>query len=56
MPGLAARIEVADGDANGPCIVEYLNATGLVGVVGVDRTPELAHYRKTLMERPLAHG
>jgi 3-phenylpropionate/trans-cinnamate dioxygenase ferredoxin reductase subunit len=56
MPGLATRIEVADGDANGPCIVEYLNATGLVGVVGVDRTPELAPYRKTLMERPLAHG
>jgi NADPH-dependent 2,4-dienoyl-CoA reductase/sulfur reductase-like enzyme len=56
MPGLAARIEVADGDANGRCIVEYRDATGLVGVVGVDRTPELAHYRKTLMERPLAHG
>jgi NADPH-dependent 2,4-dienoyl-CoA reductase/sulfur reductase-like enzyme len=56
MPGLATRIEVADGDANGRCIVEYRDATGLVGVVGVDRTPELAHYRKTLMERPLAQG
>lgn len=51
MPGLADRIELVDGDPDGPCIVEYHDASGLVGVVGVDRTQELAPYRKLLMAR-----
>jgi 3-phenylpropionate/trans-cinnamate dioxygenase ferredoxin reductase component len=51
MPGIADRIELVDGDPDGPCIVEYHDSTGLVGVVGVDRTQELAPYRKQLMAR-----
>jgi NADPH-dependent 2,4-dienoyl-CoA reductase/sulfur reductase-like enzyme len=51
MPGLATRIELADGDLDGPCIVEYHDADGLVGVVGVDRTKETAPYRRQLMGR-----
>jgi 3-phenylpropionate/trans-cinnamate dioxygenase ferredoxin reductase component len=53
MPGIADRIEVVDGDVDGPCIVEYHNDSGLVGVVGVDRTPDLAPYRKALMGRAI---
>jgi NADPH-dependent 2,4-dienoyl-CoA reductase/sulfur reductase-like enzyme len=51
MPGIADRIEVVDGDPDGPCIVEYHDASGLVGVVGVDRTPDLIPYRKQLAAR-----
>lgn len=51
MPGIADRIEIADGDPDGPCIVEYHDGSGLVGVVGVNRTPDLALYRRRLMER-----
>jgi NADPH-dependent 2,4-dienoyl-CoA reductase/sulfur reductase-like enzyme len=51
MPGLATHIDVADGDVDGPCIVEYRDASGLVGVVGVDRTRETAPYRQQLMGR-----
>ena len=52
MPGLATRIEVVDGDVDDACIVEYHDDSGLVGVVGVDRTSEIARYRKLLLERP----
>jgi 3-phenylpropionate/trans-cinnamate dioxygenase ferredoxin reductase component len=51
MPDLADRIEVADGDVDGPCIVTYHDADGLVGVVGVDRTRELVPFRSQLMAR-----
>ena len=51
MPGLATRIELADGDLDGPCIVEYHDDRGLVGVVGIDRTRETAPYRAQLMGR-----
>ncbi len=51
MPGIADRIELVEGEPDGPCIVEYHDASGLVGVVGVDRTQELAPYRKQLMTR-----
>jgi NADPH-dependent 2,4-dienoyl-CoA reductase/sulfur reductase-like enzyme len=51
MPGLATRSEVVDGDVDGPCIVEYSDESGLVGVIGLDRTAELARYRKQLMSR-----
>ncbi|MBK9738406.1 MAG: FAD-dependent oxidoreductase [Actinobacteria bacterium] len=54
MPGIADRIVVVDGDPDGPCIVEYHDATGLIGVVGVDRTQDLVPYRKQLMSRGLA--
>jgi hypothetical protein len=51
MPGIANRITLVDGDVDGPCIVEYLDDTGLVGVVGIDRTSDLAPYRARLQQR-----
>ena len=54
MPGLATRIELAEGDLDGPCIVEYHDDLGLVGVVGIDRTRETAPYRQQLMGRSVS--
>ena len=51
MPGIADRVEVVSGTVDEPCIVEYSDASGLVGVVGVDRTAEVAQYRKALLAR-----
>ena len=51
MPGLATSIQIVEGTADDACIVEYSDESGLVGVVGVDRTTELAPYRKQLLER-----
>ena len=51
MPGVADRTEVTSGSVDGACIIEYFDATGLVGVIGVDRTAELAPYRKALLAR-----
>lgn len=54
MPGLATDVTVVDGDVDGPCIVEYRDHDGLVGVVGIDRTADLAAYRTPLQERAIA--
>lgn len=51
MPGIAKLAEVVDGSVDGPCIVEYSDDSGLVGVVGIDRTSDLARYRRQLLER-----
>lgn len=51
MPGLAERIEVLSGQVDGPCIVGYFDVHGLVGVVGIDRSSDLAPYRRQLMQR-----
>lgn len=51
MPGLAERIEVTSGSVDEACIVEYHDQRGLVGVVGIDRTSDLAPYRRQLMQR-----
>ena len=51
MPGIATEIVVVDGTPDEACIAEYRDASGLVGVVGIDRTADLAPYRKRLMER-----
>ena len=51
IDGNPERIDVISGSVDDACIVEYSDATGLVGVVGVDRTAELAPYRKTLLAR-----
>lgn len=51
MPGLATSIVVADGDVDGPCIVEYHDDSGLLGVVSINRTQDLAPYRTSLLER-----
>ena len=51
MPGIATSSQLVEGSADEACIFEYSDDTGLVGVVGVDRTAELAPYRKQLLER-----
>jgi 3-phenylpropionate/trans-cinnamate dioxygenase ferredoxin reductase subunit len=51
MPGLATDIVLASGTPDQPCIAEYRDQTGLIGVVGIDRTADLAPYRKELMAR-----
>lgn len=51
MPGIATSIVPVGDSLDGPCIVEYHNDSGLVGVVGIDRTADLAPYRKQLMSR-----
>ena len=51
LPGMATDTRIADGDIDGPCIVEYRDDRGLVGVVGVDRTQDLVPYRKEISAR-----
>lgn len=51
MPGIATRMAIVDGDPDDACIAEYSDATGLVGVVGINRTRELMPYRAQLMGR-----
>ena len=51
MPGIATEIRVVDGDVDGDVIVEYHDDSGLVGVIGLNRTRELAQYRKQLRAR-----
>lgn len=51
LPELATEVRVADGDLDGDAIVEYLDENGLVGVVGINRTRDLAPWRSQLMDR-----
>ena len=51
LPGNAAEYRLADGDFDGDCIVEYLDESGLIGVVGVNRTADLTDYRRRLLQR-----
>ena len=51
MPALAEGGPVFDGDPDGPCIAQYYDSAGLVGVVGIDRTQELAPFRRQLLAR-----
>lgn len=51
LPGLATSIEVVEGDVDSECIVEYHDEDGLVGVLGINRTPDLGPYRRQLAER-----
>jgi NADPH-dependent 2,4-dienoyl-CoA reductase/sulfur reductase-like enzyme len=39
---------LADGEWSGDCIVEYLRGDEVIGVVGVNRTKDLMHYRKDI--------
>lgn len=50
MPGIATRITIVSGDPDTACIAEYHDGARLVGVVGIDRTQDLAPYRKQLMQ------
>lgn len=51
LPGIAPEYRLVEGRYDGACIVEYHNHSGLVGVIGVNRTAELAHYRRQLLTR-----
>jgi len=51
IPSLGTEISIIESDTAGNCIAEYRDATGLVGVVGINRTSEIAHYRKLLNSR-----
>ena len=51
MPGIATEIRVVDGDVDSDVIVEYHDDSGLVGVISLNRTRELAQYRKQLRAR-----
>jgi len=39
---------LVDGEWSGDCIVEYLRDGEVIGVVGVNRTKDLMHYRKEI--------
>jgi NADPH-dependent 2,4-dienoyl-CoA reductase/sulfur reductase-like enzyme len=47
QPGLGEPTLV-DGEWSGDCIVEYLRGDEVIGVVGVNRTKDLMHYRKDI--------
>ena len=47
QPGLGTPTLV-DGEWSGDCIVEYLRDGEVIGVVGVNRTKDLMHYRKEI--------
>lgn len=51
IPGSATDYRLADGTYEGDCVVEYYDDSGLIGVVGVNRTPDLVPYRKQLLAR-----
>jgi 3-phenylpropionate/trans-cinnamate dioxygenase ferredoxin reductase component len=51
IPGAAEESRLIDGSYDHDCIVEYHNESGLVGVIGVNRTAELAPYRQQLLAR-----
>lgn len=51
IPGIATSYQLVDGTYDAACIVEYHDDSGLVGVIGVNRTPELAPYRRELLNR-----
>lgn len=47
LPALG-EATLVDGDWSGDCIVEYLRDGEVIGVVGVNRTKDLMHYRKDI--------
>ena len=51
IPGAATDYRLADGTYEGDCVVEYYDDSDLIGVVGVNRTPDLVPYRKQLLAR-----
>ena len=51
IPSLGTEVSIIESDAAGNCIAEYRDATALVGVVAINRTSEIAYYRKLLNSR-----
>lgn len=51
IPSAAVESRLVDGSYDHDCIVEYHDESGLVGVIGVNRTADLAPYRQQLLSR-----
>lgn len=51
LPGATRDYRLVSGDFDGACIVEYHEDSNLIGVIGVNRTADLAPYRKQLLAR-----
>lgn len=51
MPSIGTDVAIVESDTDGNCIAEYSDPSGLVGVVGINRTSEVARYRKLLSSR-----
>lgn len=51
IPGAAEDYRLLDGHYDGDCVVGYYDDSGLIGVIGVNRTAELMPYRKQLLAR-----
>jgi 3-phenylpropionate/trans-cinnamate dioxygenase ferredoxin reductase component len=47
LPHAEADIRIVDGDVDGDCIAEF-HDEGLIGVVGINRTPDLIPYRRRM--------
>ena len=51
IPSIGTEVSIVEADNDGSCIAEYSDSSGLVGVVGINRTSEVARYRKLLSTR-----
>lgn len=51
IPQLASDHTVIELNEDGSCIIECRDSQGLVAVIGINRTAELARYRKSLSSR-----
>jgi 3-phenylpropionate/trans-cinnamate dioxygenase ferredoxin reductase subunit len=51
MPGLGESQRLTFGQWDGPLVIEYLRGDALVGVVGIDSSPQLVPYRDQLLKR-----
>ena len=51
FPHLATEQQVIELNADGSCIIECSDSQGLVAAIGINRTPELARYRKSFSSR-----
>ncbi|MDP2014134.1 MAG: FAD-dependent oxidoreductase [Actinomycetota bacterium] len=56
IPELAIEHTVLEMTDEGACIIECRDSIGLVAVIGINRTAELARYRKTFNSRILSTG
>ena len=56
MPDLASEQEIVELADDGSCIIECRDQLGLVGVIGINRTSELARYRKSINSRIQSTG
>lgn len=51
MPELGTEQRVLEMNDDGSCMIECWDSVGLVGVIGINRTAELARYRKSFNSR-----